>query len=128
MRSSRGVVEPVSDFNMDPRADGSRPQQVDKESGLPLWQVTVLDADENAGKKDSAISLKILARVQPVPPENKSGLPFTPVEFVGLTALAYVEESASGRSRIAWSFRAEGLVAPGQTPKPQSSPQSSPAA
>ena len=59
------------------------------------------------------MSVKIPAKVAPVPPENKSGMPWTPVEFVGLSALPYVEESATGRGRIAWSFRAEGMVAPG---------------
>lgn len=41
----KGAVEPVSDFNASPREDGARPQQVDKDTSLLLWQVTVLDAD-----------------------------------------------------------------------------------
>lgn len=108
-----GPVEPVLDFNADKRPDGSRPQQVDPETGLLVWQVVVLDADELAGKKDTAVTVKLLAKQQPVPPENKTPFPWTPVEFVGLTALAYVEETPSGRSRVAWSFRAESMVAPG---------------
>lgn len=110
-----GPVEPVLDFNADKRPDGSRPQQVDQETGLLVWQVVVLDADELAGKKDTAVSVKLLAKQQPVPPENKTPFPWTPVEFVGLTALAYVEETSTGRSRVAWSFRAESMVAPGQS-------------
>ena len=84
-------------------------------TGLLMWQVLVLDADEAAGKKDTAVSIKIAAKVQPVPPENKTPFPWTPVEFVGLTALPYIEESATGRSRIVWSFRAEAMLAPGQS-------------
>lgn len=108
----KGEVEPVLDFQASKREDGSRPQQVDKESGLLLWQVTVLDADEEAGRKDVALSVKFAAKVQPVPPENKSGFPWTPVEFTGLSALPYVDDNGN-RPRLAWSFRAEGMVAPG---------------
>ena len=114
----KGAVEPVMDFNAPKRADGSRPQQVDKDTGLLLWQATVLDADEEAGKKDTAITVKFAAKVRPVPPENTSGMPWTPVEFTGLTALPYVEYSGGkdqeghDRTRIAWSFRAEGIIAP----------------
>lgn len=119
----KGAIEPVMDFNAPKRADGSRPQQVDKDTGLLLWQATVLDADEEAGKKDTALSVKFAAKVRPVPPENTSGMPWTPVEFTGLTALPYVEYSGGkdqeghDRTRIAWSFRAEGIVAPGGSSK-----------
>lgn len=112
----KGAVEPVIDFNASKREDGSRPQQVDKDTGLLLWQATVLDADEEAGRKDTAVSVKFAAKVQPVPPENKSGFPWTPVEFVGLTALPYVDDNGN-RPRLAWSFRAEGMVAPGTAAK-----------
>src|SRR4051812_38074090 len=87
----KGAVEPVADFNAPQREDGSRPQQVDKETGLLLWQATVLDADDEAGKRETALTVKFAAKVRPVPPENTSGMPWTPVEFTGLTALAYVE-------------------------------------
>lgn len=110
----KGGVEPVADFDAARRADGSRPQQTDKESGLLVWQAVVLDADEEAGKKDTAITVKFLAPHQPVPPENKSGFPWCPVEFVGLTALPYVDDNGN-RPRLAWSFRAEGMTAPGQS-------------
>ena len=49
----KGAVEPVADFNASPREDGSRPQQVDKDTGLLMWQATVLDADEEASRKDT---------------------------------------------------------------------------
>jgi len=110
----KGEVEPVLDFQADKRPDGSRPQQTDKESGLLLWQATVLDADEEASRKDTAIVVKFAAKVQPVPPAKKAGMPWTPVEFVGLTALPYVDTNGS-RPRMAWSFRAEGMVEPGSS-------------
>lgn len=110
----KGGVEPVADFNATKRPDGSRPQQLDRDTGLPMWQVTVLDADEEAGKRETALSIKIAAKVQPVPPENTTPFPWTPVEFVGLTALPYVDDNGT-RPRMAWSFRAESMKAPGKS-------------
>lgn len=112
----KGSPEQVADFNAPKLEDGSRAQQRDKETGLPLWQVTVLDADDQVGRRDTAVSVKIAAEVQPVPPDNDSGTPWRPVEFVGLTALPYVDDSGQ-RPRIAWSYRAEGMVAPGEARK-----------
>lgn len=112
----KGEVEPVPDFQADKRADGSRPQQRDKETGLLLWQLTVIDADDEASKKDTVVTVKIAAPHQPVPPTNTSGLPWTPVELVGLTALPYIDDSGN-RPRIAWSYRAEGFATPGQSAK-----------
>ncbi|MGL5829637.1 MAG: plasmid replication, integration and excision activator, partial [Angustibacter sp.] len=57
----KGLVEPVLDFTAAKREDGSRPQATDKDTGVLLWQVTVLDADEEAGRKDTAVSVKIAA-------------------------------------------------------------------
>ena len=110
----KGAVEAVADFDSPRREDGSRVQAVDRDSGLLLWQAVILDADAEASKKDTALSVKFAAKVQPVPPENTTSFPWTPVEFVGLTALAYVDDSGN-RARIAWSFRAEGMVAPRST-------------
>ncbi|WP_309063298.1 plasmid replication, integration and excision activator [Streptomyces sp.] len=112
----RGFVEPVADFQGEQRPDGSRPQQRDKETGLPLWQCTVIDADDDANRKDIGVTVKFAAEVQPVPPKNTSPLPWTPVEFVGLTALPYIDDNGN-RPRIAWSFRAQGFATPGQAGK-----------
>ena len=114
-----GEVTAVLDFNAPARADGIKPQQMCKDTGLPLWSVPIVDSDPVAGKRDKTVTVKIAAAHQPVPPVNETPFPFTPVEFVGLTALPYVEETGNGRSRIAWSFRAEGMVAPGQDAKSQ---------
>ncbi|MDM7856657.1 plasmid replication, integration and excision activator [Cellulomonas alba] len=109
----RGPVEPVTDFQAEQRPDGSRPQQRDKETGRLLWQCTVIDGDDEAGRREIGVTVKFAAEHQPVPPKNTSALPWTPVEFVGLTALPYVDDSGR-RPRIAWSFRAQGFVTPGQ--------------
>jgi hypothetical protein len=102
-------VTQVRDFD---RSTKDKPvYSVDEESGLSVWSVDVLDADPEARKADRTLSIKILAKVQPVLPEPMPGLPFTPVEFEGLTATAYVSDS-NGRPRLAWSFRAQGVRAP----------------
>ena len=79
-------------------------QQVDKDTGLPLWQVDVIDADPEAKRASKTLSIKFAAKVQPVPPSNDSDSPFTPVLFEGMTALPYVAQVTEGFSRIAWSF------------------------
>lgn len=56
------------------------------------------------------MTVKFFAKAQPVPPENKSDSPFTPVQFVGLTATPYIAETG-GRPRLAWSYRAEDFAA-----------------
>jgi hypothetical protein len=58
------------------------------------------------------VRVKLLASVLPVPPEAMDGAPFRPVEFEGLTATPYVATTATGRARLAWSFRATGMRAP----------------
>jgi len=111
-------VEPVRDF--DKSSPGRPVQQTDKESGLPVWSVSVLDADPEARRTDKTVTVKIAAPHQPVPPEAAAGLPFRPVEFDGLTVTPYVQESG-GRPRVAYSFRAAGMRAPaghGHRPAP----------
>ena len=117
-----GEVEAVADFNAAAREDGSRPQQLDKDSRLPVWSVQVLDADPEAGKRDKTVTVKLLTQHQPVPPSNDTPFPFTPVEFVGLSALPWIDDNGAGRARIAWSFRAEGFAAPGQGASVKSEP------
>ena len=106
-----GEVGPVFDFEKSSK--DAKVQQVDKDNGLPLWSVEVLDADPEAGKKSKTVTVKIAARVQPVPPEALPGLPFRPVVFQGLTALPYIDD-AGKFSRIVWSFKAEAMTAPGK--------------
>jgi len=102
-------VEPVRDFD---KSSAGRPvQSVDKESGLPVWAVSVLDADPEARRGDKTVTVKITAPHQPIPPEAMAGVPFRPVEFDGLTVTPYVNESG-GRPRVAYSLRASGMRAP----------------
>jgi hypothetical protein len=105
-------VTPVLDF--DKSTKDNRVQALDKDTGVRLWAVDVLDADPEARKASKTVSVKIAAPVQPVPPAAASGMPFTAVRFEGLTALPYVDDNGS-RPRLAWSFRAEAMTAPGKS-------------
>jgi hypothetical protein len=106
-------VTQVRDFD---RSTKERPVfSIDEESGLSIWSVDVLDGDPEARKADRTVSVKILAKQQPVLPASMPGMPFTPVEFEGLTATPYVSDS-NGRARLAWSYRATGVKAPKNGP------------
>jgi hypothetical protein len=108
-----GDVEPVRDFE---RSTRERPvQATDKESGLLVWAVSVLDADPDARKDAKTVTVKISAPHQPVPPEAMAGMPFRPVEFEGLTVTPYLDDK---RNRVAYSIRATGMRAPHQGSKP----------
>jgi hypothetical protein len=107
-------VGPVFDFERSTK--DNKVQQVDKDTGLLLWSVDVLDADPDAGRKSRTVSVKIAAKVQPVPPPPDPASPFRLVVFEGLSALPYIEESGNF-SRIAWSFKADGLTAPTRAPR-----------
>ncbi len=107
----KGDVEPMADFHAPALPDGSRPQQRDNEIALPMWQVVVLDADQDASTEETLVTIRFAAQGQPTPPANKSGLPWTPIEFVGLTALPYVDDNGT-QPRIAWSYQADRMVAP----------------
>jgi hypothetical protein len=110
-----GGIEMVRDFD---RSSGDRVvQQIDKHTGLPLWVVEVIDADEQARQR--TVKVKIAAQVQPVLPPPAPGSPFTPVEFDGLTATPYVDTSRchakdTGKcgARQAYSLKATGVCAP----------------
>ncbi len=112
-----GKIEMVRDFD---RSSGDRVvQQTDKHTGLPLWVVEVIDADETARQR--TVKVKIAAQVQPVLPSPAPGSPFTAVEFDGLTATPYVDSSrCPGQSqgkgkcaaRLAYSLKATGVRAP----------------
>lgn len=104
-----GEVNPVSDY--DRSTKDNKVQQIDQDSGLPLWSVEVLDADPEARKSSKTVTVKIPAKVQPVPPAKEGPFPFAMVVFEGLSALPYVEDNGNF-SKIAWSFRAAGMCAP----------------
>ena len=102
-------VQPLADFNASTK--DNRVQARDKDSGLPMWQVEVLDFDEHAREKTYRV--KIAAAVQPVPPEAISAqVPVRPVVLENLTITPYIAEG--NRPRVAYSLRCIGLVAPGR--------------
>lgn len=106
-------VEQVRDF--DRSTPGKFVQEVDKVTGLPVWQVQVLN-DPAARKAQKTVTVKLLAERQPVLPATPdTGLPVTPVEFDEMTVTAYVEERSK---RLAFSLRASGVRAPGRGAKP----------
>lgn len=109
-----GKVEMVRDFD---RSSGDRVvQQVDKQSGLPLWVVEVIDADEAARQR--TVKVKVASPVQPVLPAPAAGSPFTAVEFEGLMVTPYVDTGrcqGNGKKcggRQAYSLKATGVRAP----------------
>lgn len=105
-----GQVEPVLNFDKEARRpDGSRPQLLDKETGLPMWQVAVLDPDPEAGNREKTVVVKLVAQRQPVPPENKSGFPFTPVRFTDLTVTPWIDDTGP-KPKISYSLRAKGFA------------------
>jgi hypothetical protein len=98
-----GEVAPVRDY--DRSTKDNVVQQLDPDTGHPLWSIEVVDADPEAKKSNRTLSVKVAAKVQPVLPGKEDGSPFRQVEFDKLTATAYVEE-VGDFSRIAWSYRA----------------------
>ena len=124
-------VTPVVDY--DRSTKDNKVQQLDKDTGLPMWTVDVLDADPEATKKNRTVSVKLIAKVQPVPPASDGSSPFTRVVFDGLTATPWTDTSKCkppepGRghrcgAQNAWSLRADGMSAPGKSaPAPSPSP------
>src|SRR5487761_1700116 len=101
-----GTFEPVRDFEAS--KGGRFVQSKDKASGLPLWQVDVIDADPQA--RDKTVRVKVAAADAPVLPAPHPGMPFVPVEFTGLTVTPYVNQAG----RLAYSLKAAGVRAPGR--------------
>lgn len=119
-----GEVEPSRDFDKSTREQ--LVQEVDEESGLPVWTVDVIDADPSATKATRSLSIKILAKVQPVPPETPDGAgPFRPVVLDGLVVAPWVDSrTCTGpekgrphrcRAKQGWSYRASGFADPKQS-------------
>lgn len=104
-----GEVEPVKDF--DASAGGRFVQARDKQTQELVWQVAVMDGDPTLKPAQKTVAVKILAPVQPVPPSPMPGLPFTPVEFDGMSITPYV--NAAGR--LAYSIKVREMHAPRTT-------------
>lgn len=102
-------IQAVQDFNAPPQ-DGERPQKIDERTQLPVWQVTVLDADPEAKAAQKTFAVKILSASRPVLPEPKDGMPFPTVDFENLTVTPYVVTNGN-RPSIGYSFKATGIKA-----------------
>jgi hypothetical protein len=107
-------VEPITDF--DKRGQGDD-QARDKDTGERLWAATLMDLDPMAARFGrDRVKVKIAAPVQPVlPPSVVPGYP-PAVELVGLVLVPWVDDrkckgSADCRARLAYSMRAEGVIA-----------------
>jgi hypothetical protein len=103
-----GAVVPANDF--DASTKENRVQARDKDSGLPLWTVDVMDFDPEA--RERTFRVKLASAVQPVPPNAVDGAPVRPVVLEGMTVTPYIKDGP--RPRIAYSLRATGLAAPGR--------------
>ena len=110
-----GAIEMVRDFD---RSTADRlVQQTDKETGLPLWVVEVIDAQENARQR--TVKVKIAAPVSRCCRPPAPGSPFTassstalppPPTWIPPAARA----TASTSAPPAWptAFKAAGVRAP----------------
>ncbi|MEV5555820.1 plasmid replication, integration and excision activator [Nonomuraea wenchangensis] len=103
---SVGEVEPVKDFEAS--TNGRFVQARDKQTGELVWQIPVMDADPSLKAAQKTVAVKILSPTQPVAPAPVAGLPFTPVEFDGMTVTPYV----NGSGRLAYSIKARQMLAP----------------
>jgi hypothetical protein len=60
--------------------------------------------------RDKTARVKVAATDQPVLPPAHAGMPFTAVEFIGLTVTPYVNQAG----RLAYSLKATGVRTPGR--------------
>ena len=103
-----GAVSALDDFEASTKE--RKVQARDKDTGLPLWQVDVMDFDPEA--RERTFKVKVASAVQPVPPEAVAGLPVRPVVLEGLLVTPWIKEGR--RAKIAYSVRATGLASPRQ--------------
>ena len=99
-------VEPVNDFEK-VKAKVPDPQDRDKDSGMRLWAVSILDPSARQGQRE--IKVKIPADHQPVPPNG----PMAPAEFDGLQVIPYLDTNRA-RPRVAIAYRATGFRGKGR--------------
>ncbi|WP_194421470.1 plasmid replication, integration and excision activator [Microbacterium abyssi] len=109
-----GEVEQVMKWSDDGKQQG---QDLDKNTGHPMWRVRVFDADPAAKRGQGEVMVKIASISEPQLPPALNGLPFRPVIFEGLAVMPYTPDTP-GRSRVAYSLRAREMKA---APKPRGS-------
>ncbi|WP_433610345.1 hypothetical protein ACQP2P_40990 [Dactylosporangium sp. CA-139114] len=115
-------VEKQTDFDKLREDDN----QARDEHGVRVWVVTVMDQDPEASKfgRSPQVKVKIAAPHQPLPPDpiQVAGMSITPVAFTDLVVTPYTDTSGCKgerkphrcRARLAWSYRASGMVAPAE--------------
>jgi len=101
-----GEVKQVKDFEASTK--GRDVPMRDKATGELVWQVPVMDGDPTVSAANKTVTLKIVSPVEPVPPAPMPGLPFTPVEFDGMSVTPWV----NGSGRLAYSIKARAMRAP----------------
>ncbi|MER7129595.1 plasmid replication, integration and excision activator [Streptosporangium saharense] len=89
----------------------------DKTTGLPVWQVPVMDADPSVKVAAKSVAVKIISDeepvVPPVPPALEAlGVNLVPVIFTDLAVTPWVNGDGA-RARLAYSYRASGLRSAG---------------
>ena len=120
------AVEPCRDFKRSSR-DVVVQEVVRDEAGEPvlvdgeqqaIWQVEVLDGDEQVTGEAKKVKVKIVSMRRPVPPAQVAGTPFRPVVLEGLSVQAWVNRDRcrveqgkphSCGARQTWSYWATGL-------------------
>jgi hypothetical protein len=103
------AVDALNDFEK-VQAGVEDPQQRDKDTGERIWTVRVIDNDPEA--RSNELKVKVVAPVMPSLPEPVPGTNLRPVEFEGLTVTPWVEETKTGRTRVAYSLKATGVREP----------------
>src|SRR5690606_22902835 len=81
-------VMPARDFDKSTRENAV--QAVDPDTGLPVWQLDALDADDAARGKENAVTIRIVAEHCPSLPDGAAG-PVIPIELENLTIGPYVD-------------------------------------
>ena len=103
-----GEVAAMVDFDLSTKEN--RVQAKDKDTGVLVWTVDVMDFDPEA--RERTFKVKIASPVQPLPPEMANGIPVRPVYLEHLTVTPYLKDVGNGRQKIAYSLRASGMAAP----------------
>ena len=101
-------VQPLVDFDASTREN--KVQARDKDTGIPVFAVEVMDGDPEA--RERTFKVKVAADAVPQLPDSIPGTPLHPVLLEGLTVTPYLKDVGNGRQRIAYSLRASGLSAP----------------
>ncbi|MEV7011350.1 plasmid replication, integration and excision activator [Streptosporangium sp. NPDC051022] len=84
----------------------------DKATGLPIWQVPVMDGDPSVKVAAKSLTVKVVSPAEPVIPPvpaalAAAGLSLVPVVFEGMTVTPWVTD----KGRVAYSFKASGVRA-----------------